>query len=336
MARQKDTRSLVISFKPQSTTWELPGWFLEELGREFPQVCGSYLPNYEGLDKAIENAEVFVGLSLRSSQASRARKLRWAHSLYAAVNHLLVPEIVEGPVVVTSASAVHRIPVAEHALALMVALARRLPDSFRMQQQRRWGQSDIWSSEPFRKEVNGAMLGILGMGGIGLELAKRAKALGLHVIGLSRSAATPAEGVDEMLGSDGLAALLSRCDYVVLALPDTSQTYHIIGAPEFRLMKRDAYLINVGRGTAIDETALVQALREGVIAGAALDVAEREPPPPESPLWDAPHLLLTPHIGSATSSDYLWWRQYQVLAGNLRRYLKGEPLLYVVDKSRGY
>ncbi len=313
----------------------MPDWFVEELSSEFPEVQGTYLPNYEGLDGAIEDAEIFVGLSLRSHQAARARKLRWAHSLYAAVNHLLVPEIVEGSVVVTSASLVHRIPVAEHALALIMALARRLPDSLSMKQRRHWGQSDVWSGEPFRKEVNGATMGILGMGGIGLELAKRAKALGMYVIGLRRSAEA-AESVDEMLGSDGLPALLSRSDYVVLALPDTAQTRHIIGASVLRLMKKDAYLINVGRGTAIDEAALLQALREGVIAGAALDVTEKEPPPPESPLWDAPNLLLTPHIGSATSPDYLWRRQYHVLADNLRRYLKGERLLYVVDKRRGY
>ncbi|HEV8132905.1 MAG TPA: D-2-hydroxyacid dehydrogenase [Acidobacteriota bacterium] len=336
MASEDQTRALTISFRPHATAWQLPDWFVRELNLEFGEICASYLPNYQGLDEAIQESEIFVGLSLRSDQAARAKKLRWVHSLYAAVNHLLVPEIIQGSVVVTSASAVHRIPVAEHALALILGMARWLPESLRMQQRRHWGQSDIWSGRPFRKEVNGATLGIFGMGGIGIELAKRAKAVGMHVIGLRRRAGAAVENVDEMLEVDDLPVLLPRCDYIVLALPDTAQTRHMIGAEQLRLMKKDAYLINVGRGTAIDEAALVDALQRGVSAGAALDVMEKEPPPPESALWDAPNLLLTPHIGSATSPEYLWRRQYQVLAENLRRYLKGEPLLYVVDKMRGY
>ncbi|HEY2933460.1 MAG TPA: D-2-hydroxyacid dehydrogenase [Acidobacteriota bacterium] len=326
-------KKMVISFRSSSPIGELPAWWLAQLRQRFPAVGIDYLPDFRGLDKAIEAAEIYVGWELSGEQATRARKLAWIQCPTAGVEGLLSPEIIQGPVVITSASVVHRVPAAEHALMLILALARNLPLAAAGQHRRQWAQMEVWRG---CGEVNGTCLGIIGAGGIGGELAVRAKALGMRVLGLRQNCDQPVKGVDEMLGVDQLDRLLTESDFVVLAVPDTAATRHIIGKQQLDSMKKSACLINVGRGTAVDQRALADALQSGRIAGAALDVYETEPLPQGSPLWAAPHILITPHVGSATMLERFWRRQHELLAENLRRYLSGEPLLYVVNKRRGY
>jgi phosphoglycerate dehydrogenase-like enzyme len=183
-------------------------------------------------------------------------------------------------------------------------------------------------------ELTDRTLGIVGLGGIGSEVAARAKAFGMRVIATRQRPEMPAENADEVRAADELAWLLRESDFVALCAALTPATRHLIGAEQLRQMRSTAYLINIGRGSLIDESALVTAVQEGVIAGAGLDVFEEEPLPAESPLWDMPNVTITPH--EAGSSPRSHERFMALFCENLRRYVAREPLLNVVDKTAGY
>jgi phosphoglycerate dehydrogenase-like enzyme len=313
--------------------WQEPGWFAPRLRRQFPDIEVVSRTNYEGAEKDLAEADVLMTWSLRPEQFRLGKKLRWVHSPAAAVHLLMSPELVASDVVVTNARDVHGPVVAEHALALMLALAKRLPSAMRYQQRHTWAQTELWSEKPSPREIAGATLAVVGLGSIGREVARRASALGLRVLAVREHREKGAESA-EVFGPDDLDRVLAQADFVVLAAPLTPQTEGLINAARLAAMKRDAYLINVSRGPLVDEAALVEALRSGRIAGAALDVFEPEPLPADSPLWDVENLLITPHTAAVT--ERLWERHYDLLAENLRRYLAGEPLLGLVDKHRGY
>jgi phosphoglycerate dehydrogenase-like enzyme len=238
---------------------------------------------------------------------------------------------------------VHGPVVAEHVLALMFALAKRLPTALRMQQRHQWGQEQMTEEVPPLRELRDSTLGIVGVGSIGGEVARVASALGMRVIGVR---ANPMKGVDWVPANDPLRAqhrvygpkdidrMLSESDFVVISAPVTSSTKHVIGARALAAMKPDAYVINVARGALIDELALIEALRQKKIGGAALDVFEHEPLPADSPLWDLDNVIVTPH--QAGISHKLWERQYKLFTENLRRFQMGAPLIGVVDKKAGY
>jgi phosphoglycerate dehydrogenase-like enzyme len=204
-----------------------------------------------------------------------------------------------------------------------------------MQQKRIWGQDAMWNEGPRPREVAGATLGLIGLGSIGRPVARMASALGMRVIALrEHPEKEKPEGVAAVYAPPQLNELLSQSDYVVVAAPLTEATRGLINAERLEAMRRDAYLINVGRGPQVDETALAEALRSRRIAGAALDVFEQEPLPRESPLWELENLLITPHTAGLT--EKLWQRHYALFSENLRRYMAREPLQFVVDKHKGY
>lgn len=273
-------------------------------------------------------AEVMVGWNLPREAIARAPNLRWIHSTAAGVDQLLFPEVLERDILVTTSSGIHAIPLCEHVFAMMLALSRRLHSAIRQQIHRRWDRRGCVGGE-----LGGGTLGILGLGHIGAELAKRAAAFEMRVIGIKRTP-SPVPYVERVLPPEGLDEVLAESDAVVIALPLTPQTRGLIGERELRLMKPTAFLINVGRGPIVQEQALLRALREGWIAGAALDVFEREPLPPDSPFYDLENVILTPHV-AGTSPRYMD-RAIPLFCENLARYLRGETLLNVVDKERGY
>jgi phosphoglycerate dehydrogenase-like enzyme len=315
--------------------WQAPPWFAERLRHDFPGIEVVQRRDYEQIEDDLREAEVAVTWSLRPEQFRAARKLRWIHSPAAAVHALMIPEIVASDVMVTNARDVHGPVVAEHVIALALALAKRLPSIFRYQQQGVWAQEHIWRESPRPREVAGATLGLVGLGSIGRETARRAAALGMKVIAVREHPERPRDAaVEQVFGPDGITELMNASDYVVLSAPVTPRTRALINADRLRQMKREAYLINVGRGALIDEPALMEALREELIGGAALDVFEKEPLPPESPLWKAENVLITPH--SAALTEKLWERHYALLTENLGRFRNGLPLLNLVDKARGY
>jgi phosphoglycerate dehydrogenase-like enzyme len=314
--------------------WNAPPWFAEQLRRDFPQLEVVHLATYDRIDNEISDAEIVIAWSIRPEQFQRAKKLRWIHSPAAAVHQLIFPELVSSDVVLTNAREVHGPVVAEHAIALIFALAKKIPQSARLQQQHTWGQQQLWDELPRVREVAGATLGLVGLGSIGREVVKRASALGMRIIAVREHPEKGSDGAGEIYSPSRLDDMLQQADYVVLAAPVTPSTRTLMDASRLENMKPEACLINVSRGALIDEIALANALLKKKIAGAALDVFSKEPLPADSPLWGLENLLITPHTAALT--DKLWSRHYALFTENLRRYLQHEPLLAVVDKAKGY
>jgi phosphoglycerate dehydrogenase-like enzyme len=314
--------------------WNAPEWFSERLRSDFPAITIVHLPDYKRLDAEIADAEILIAWSVRPEQIKSATKLRWIHSPAAAVHQLMFPELIQSDIVLTNAREVHGPVVAEHVIALIFALAKKIPGSVQLQQRHIWGQQLLWDEIPRVREVAGATLGLLGLGAIGRPLVRSAKALGMRVIAVREHPEKGSEGADAIFGPAKINEVFRQADYVVLAAPVTDSTKAIANAGRLALMKREACLINVGRGPLVDEPALAAALRENRIGGAALDVFPKEPLAPESLLWDLPNLLITPHTAAFT--DKLWERHYVLFSENLRRYLAAQELRAVVDKGKGY
>jgi len=326
---------LLIVVHHRFDLWNVPAWFLQKLRTEFPQIEILHQSKYDGIEDLLRDAEIMFTFSLRPEQFKFARKLRWIHAPTAAVHQLLFPELVASNVVLTNAREVHGPVVAEHVIALIFALAKKIPQAARLQQERIWGQDAIWNDGPHPCEVAGATLGLIGLGSIGRTVARMAAGLGMRVIAVRENIGEEMpEGVAAVYAPPQLNDLLSESNYVVVAAPLTEATRGLINADRLAAMRPDAYLINVGRGPQVDEAALADALRNRRIAGAALDVFEQEPLPEDSPLWALQNLLITPHTAGLT--EKLWQRHYALFSENLRRYQAQEPLLSIVDKHRGY
>jgi D-2-hydroxyacid dehydrogenase (NADP+) len=325
---------ILIALHHRFILWTAPDWLAERLRADFPGNEIVQLPGYEGVAETITDADVVIAWSIRSEQFANARKLKWVHSPAAAVHQLMFPELVASDVMVTNAREIHGPVVAEHALALVLALAKRLPSAMRMQQAAEWGQERIWEEKPTTREVADATVCLIGMGSIGREFTRRARALGMRVLAVREHPEKGKDEADAVFGIGQLDVVLPQADFVVLAAPLTPTTRHIINSDRLGKMKKDAYLINVSRGPLIDDAALVDALSKNKIAGAGLDVFEHEPLPADSPYWRMKNVLITPHIAAVT--EKLWERHYKQISENLRRYLAGQPLLSVVDKQKGY
>jgi phosphoglycerate dehydrogenase-like enzyme len=326
---------LVVVLYHRFELWRAPEWLANRLVKDFPQLEVVNRPTYEGIDEHIRDAEIIIGWSLRPQQLASARNLRWIHSPAAAVHQLLFPELVNKDVMLTNGRDVNGPVVAEHVMALILALAKNLPQAMRFQARRFWAQEEMWNSFPRPREIAGATLGLVGVGSIGSKVAKHAAAMGMRVFAVRDNVEKPKpEGVEAVLPSSELDSLISQSDYIALTVPLTPETRGLMNPARFARMKPDACLINVGRGPLVDEAGLLTALRERRIGGAALDVFEQEPLPTDSPLWDLENLLITPHTAGLT--EKLWERQYELISENLRRYLERRPLLAVVDKQKGY
>jgi phosphoglycerate dehydrogenase-like enzyme len=325
---------LLICVSHPFKLWNPPAEMPERIRARWPEMRVVHLPKYDRLAEELPDTDIFVGFSLRPEQFGLARKLKWLHSTAAGVGQLMYSELRESGIEVTNASGVHRIPMAEHILGTLIALARRFPDSFRHQQQSHWGQHELWNASVRPRELRGQILLFIGFGAIGREVAKVIRPLGMRVWAVTRSGRAEEGLAEQVFPASKLHEALPQADFVVLAAPETPETRHLIGAPELALMKPSAYFLNVSRGTLVDEPALISALEQHKIAGAALDVASQEPLPPESPLWKLDNAFITPHI-SATS-EHLWERQTDLLMENLERWFSGSELLNRVDLIRGY
>jgi phosphoglycerate dehydrogenase-like enzyme len=261
-----------------------------------------------------------------------APNLRWLHTITAGVDAWLASGYGKGSYVFTSGNGPHAWGIGEFVLLQILMLAKCAPQFLRNQAAGRWDRVS-------GMQVHGKTVGIVGYGHIGRGVAERVRPLGCHIIATRRSVdqkQIKAGPVDELLPSGELAYLLRESDFIVLCAPLTRETHHLINADMLRLMKPTAYLVNIGRGAVIDQAALVEALRSGTIAGAALDVFEEEPLPADNPLWKLENVIITPHISPGPGSELHLWRQVDLFTDNLRRYLAGEPLLNVVDVDRGY
>jgi phosphoglycerate dehydrogenase-like enzyme len=317
---------------------------LEQIRRAAP---GSRLVTLsaEGLaDGPLDDVEVLLRGWL-SAEAfdrllARAPRLTWVHSASAGVERALTPTARERGVVITNARGVFSRPIAEYVLMMILAISRRLPQLLELQRERTW--------QPLEAvELRDLTVGIIGFGSIGRAVAALASAFGCRVIAIRRQAEAGTEGtardpdddfgppkIDRMLGPEQLPELLAESDFVVLAAPLTPQTDGMIGTDALAAMKRTAWLINVARGRLVDEAALVRALREARIGGAVLDAFTEEPLPVESPFYDLPNIIVTPH--TSWSSARVLDRSVGLFCDNLRRFAEGRPLLNVVDPDAGY
>jgi len=270
-----------------------------------------------------------MGRKLVEPVLGLAPHVRWIHSRSAGVEYLMFPAIIESAVPLTNARGVFSPSLGEFVMAAVLFFAKDLRRMLRSQAARTWDPFDVdWA--------HGKTMGIVGYGDIGRAAAERAHAFGMRVLALRRDveAARRDPLVDEAFPLDRRADLMAASDYVVVAAPLTPETRGLVGAAEIAAMKPSAVLINVGRGPIVDESALVAALQEGRIRGAALDVFDKEPLPPEHPFYRLENVLLSPHCADNTPG----WLEgsMRFFLENLERFRNGEPLLNLVDKKRGY
>ncbi len=272
------------------------------------------------------NALACLGLASPQRVYAAAPELTWVHSLTVGVEGLLTPEFAATPYVLTNSRGANAPPIAEHVLAMVLGFARGLHRSARLQSEGRWERQ-------FRYlfEISGLTLGIIGLGAVGREVARRARALGMRVLATRRA---PGATCPEADATGSLETVLQESDFVVIAVPLTGETRGLINAAALAHIKPSAYLINVARGEVVDEPALVAALQAGRLAGAGLDVFATEPLPPDSPLWQLPDVVITPH--QAAASPRTMERTMAIWADNLQRFATGAPLRNVVDKVLGY
>jgi phosphoglycerate dehydrogenase-like enzyme len=300
---------------------------------------------------AVSEAEVYFGYGIPAELLQAGPRLDWVHSGAAGVGGSLTPTMLASGVVFTNSAGIHAPPMAETVLAMLLHFGRGL--DFAVDAQRR----AEWSTEPYYvagaplSELSSSTIGIIGFGGIGREVARRVASLGARVIASKRNPPgaderelEPLAGggglgsqIEIVSGVSGLDELVRRSDAVVVAAPGTPETRGLIDADVLARMKPGAVLINVARGSLVDEEALIEALREGRLRGAGLDVYAREPLPSDSELWTLPNVVLTPHVSAVTQG--FWKRETELILRNLSRYVAGAPLTdwdNVVDKRAGY
>jgi phosphoglycerate dehydrogenase-like enzyme len=279
--------------------------------------------NDEAMERLIPTADVAFTSRLTPRAFAAARALRWVHSPAAGVGSMLFPAMKASPVVLSNSRGMNAAAVAEHALMLMLAALRRLPEAVRAQADRRWAADEL-SGLP---SLRGRTLLVVGLGAIGQELARMASAFGMRVVGTRREAGVPPPcGVDEAYAPEDLPRLLPAADIVVLTAPLTAETRGMIGAAELALMKRSAWLVNVARGKLVDEPALVAALQSHRLAGAGLDVFVQEPIPFDHPFLTLDNVTLTPHIAGGKGGARQ--RQMSAVLENVARFARGEPCLH--------
>lgn len=317
------------------TTLRYEGQHWERLARA---LAGSHILRFEraddpAFDKVVDQADVAILANDPSDRVLRSSRLRWIHVDHAGLNRAARPEAFRPGIVITGSAGRSAPVLAEHALFFSLALAYRYPAFLDAQRAHRWGV-------PFQNELRGLFgrtIGIVGLGATGKELAVRAKAFGMRVLGYRRRATEPPPGIDRLFsmdGGDGLHPLLDESDFVVLALGLSDATHHLIGIEELERIGPEGYLINMARGSIVDEAALVRALYERRIAGAGLDAFATEPLPKDSPLWDAPNTLITPHVTPAVPDRTA--RSLEIICENIRRFKAGEPMLNVLTEEDRY
>jgi phosphoglycerate dehydrogenase-like enzyme len=325
--------NVLISIHSQFAMWNIPAAHVDALRAEFPAHAFLVAHDDDHATALISEAEAAFSGHVPPGQLAVAPRLRWIHSPAAGVGGMMYPEMLARPVIITNSRGMSADTMAEHVIAVTLAMFRQLPSAVRSQDARVWAQDAI--AVAGNRQLAGSRVLVVGLGAIGGAVARRMAALGARVSGIRRRPSRDPEGiVNEVAPVSRLKELLPAADIVVIAAPHTRETRALIGKAELAVMGRNALLVNVSRGQLIDEPALIEALRAGTIGGAALDVFVDEPLPPESPFWTLPNVLITPHT-SGFRPDH-WQAATAIFAENLRRYDASQPLLNVIDKNVGY
>lgn len=296
----------------------------------YPDIDLTICIEPDQLPNEIRDADAVVGWgSYDAATLASAPNLRWIHSFGVGVDSLLTPALIDSEITVTNNTGVRGPNIAEHLLAMMLGFARGFPELARMQARHEW-------SNPKRPifELGNQTLGVAGLGDIGRNLAWRANALGMRVIGLRRIGSDLPRGIEKIYTTGQINDFLAECDHVAACLPLTPGTHHLFNAEAFDAMKPTAFIYNIGRGPVIDQDALIAALQAGEIAGAGLDVTTPEPLPEDSPLWDMENVQITNHTSGST--PFNWPRGLEILIDNIGRFQRGEELRNIVDKVEGY
>ena len=331
----RKARHLVVYLPHRIPMWRLPSASSELIRKKARPVFTVHAPASEReFLKVLPEAEVLFAWGLARRHVDKAGALRWLHTPLAGVDRVLNPELMRTEVRVTSSRGVNAVAVAEHTFAMLLALTRGIADAVRSQEDKRWTMNELDARVPPLEELDGKLVGILGLGAIGRELAIRCRAFGMQVWGVVRRPREKPDYVDRLFVAGREDNVIRRADVLVLALPRTAATDGYIGERRLGRMKSSAILINIGRGSLVQESALVRALREGWIAGAGLDVFATEPLPRTSPLWSMPRVVVSPHIGGA-HPDYMS-RSAALFIDNLGRYLRGKRLANEIDRESGY
>ena len=344
-----DTRLLVVDLAATSRNWALPpegyeairaaapgGWVVRFV-RE-PTVSdgdGGAAPSADALD-AVREAEAYFGFGMSPTLFAAARRLRWIQSAAAGVTALLFPALRDGPVLVTNSAGVHAEPIAEHVLGGLLYLVRSFDVAVTLQRERRWDKEPFVGPAARVRELGECRALVVGTGGIGRAVGRRLAAMGVECAGLRRRPELGApEGFARVAGLDALEGELPRADIVVISAPVTPATDRLLTAARLDLLPAGAIVVNVARGSLLDEGALAERVQSGRLRGAILDVFAREPLSGTSPLWGLPEVLITPHV-AAVSPRRFWERELALFFENWRRYERGEPFLNTVDKVAGY
>ena len=296
----------------------------EEEKREFEAIAPQAVHVYAGrrtvTPEQIAQATIIFGW-IRAKDLKEAVRLKWFQTMWAGTDEYEGEDILPPGVILTSSSGSNSQSVAEHMLASLLALCRRLPTYRDSQRQH------LWKDEGKMKTISGGTVLVVGAGHLGSAFASRCRALGAKTVGLKRTVRGPVEGFDQVYPMDQLDELLPQADVVALVLPHNPQTIGLMDGQRLGLMKEDAILISSGRGSVLDQDALARVMGEGKLWGAALDVTTPEPLPADSPLWDIPNLLLTPHVAGGMRLEITRKNCIKMAQDNLRRYLAGEPLV---------
>jgi D-2-hydroxyacid dehydrogenase (NADP+) len=296
------------------------------LETKFPKLSIHAVTREEEIGDFIEKTDILFTAQISDELIGRAKNLKWIQTLSAGVDSIINLPSLRKEVLLTSARGIHGPQMSEMAILLMLALNRNFPKVIRNQDQRVW---ERWPG----KLLHNKKVGILGMGTIGEEIARKCKVLGMTVFGID-IVKRKIDSVDFFCGPEELLRVTKEVDYFIIVVPSTPQTKKMIGTKALSSMKPTAFLINIGRGDIVDEEALIHALKTGKIAGAALDTFWKEPLPKDNPLWDMKNVIITPHVGGI--SDIYVEQVLPILEENLRRFLQGERenLINLIDWER--
>ena len=285
-----------------------------------------FLPQGDPLRAHIADVEILFG-HIGEDAMPEANVLRWVHQPHAGVEGFMYPSFKASDVVLTNCRGLYGTQIAEHAFALLLSLTRHIPIQLEFMKAKHWERTQCI-------ELAGMTMGILGLGGIGRAIAARARAFEFEVVAADVASIDKPDTVTELYNLDGLMPFLAQSNILMVCCPSTPETHKLLSHAQFNQMPDRSYVVNVSRGKVIDEEALIPALRSGKLAGAGLDVTYTEPCPPESPLWEQENVILTSH--SAGASQHIRRRAMQLFIDNLHCYLADEPLVNVVDKTKGY
>jgi len=324
---------VLISIQQPVTQWQIPADGVDVLRRRFPQVEFVHATTPEQRADGLRDCDVAYTWILKTDECASAARLKWVHTSAVAVETLCLDQLFARGVIVSNTRGVQAVPIAEHVMAVVLALSKHLPFALDHQRQATWAQNQFVANR-LPRLLRGKTLGLIGVGTIGTEIAARARAFDMRVVALRRRGSDAVPGIDRVYGGDQLAEFLSQSNVLVIAAPLTAETLGLIGAAQFARLPQGAIVVNVGRAKIIDTDALMAALHSGHLGGASLDVFPQEPLPPDHPLWKTPNVILTPHTSGFRAGH--WDDVIDLFADNLDRFQHGEPVKFRVSAELGY